>query len=330
MPLAAALLIPAFALAVLVTTAVQGTSSALLGASAANAAVCTPDARLAPPGPSAGRTAGLSGGQVARAAYAAGWRGPDLVIAVAVAKAESNWAPGARNENTNGSTDLGLFQINTVHAGILAEGDWRDPAANARMAYQVWTDAGERWGPWVTYWRGTYKEHLGAAQAAVEGTADLAAAMTGCTRDVVTGGLSDPGPGGQASDGYTPRAANVRALTRTRWGCKARSAPCVSSIHGYAPRNIAGTGTPSDHASGNAADIMIPQWQSAAGLALGDEIAVFWTTNAAATGIKYVIWNERIWSAERAAEGWRPYRHPCGCGGATLAHKDHVHVSVKH
>ncbi len=336
--IAAAVAVPVFAIGTVVMGAAGAQEGALLAAGATNGGVCVPDARLAPPGPSAGRTAGLSGGQVARAAYAAGWRGADLVIAVAVAKAESDWNPTARNENTNGSTDLGLFQVNTVHAAILATGDPMDPTDNARMAYQVWTDAGGRWGPWVTYWRGTYKEFLADAQAAVGNVASVAASTVGCSATLVTaGGLSDPGPGPQAANGYTPRGENVRALTRARWGCSSgRARPCVSTIGGYAKRMIAGTSTSSDHASGNAADIMLGRgYGTAASQALGAQIAEFWMTNAQATGVKYVIFSKRIWYAGRDPvrpfSQWRPYCHPgAGCnGGDTLMHVDHVHVSVK-
>lgn len=38
-------------------------------------------------------------------------------VMVAVAKAESNLNPLAINRNTNGSRDIGLFQINSVHGG---------------------------------------------------------------------------------------------------------------------------------------------------------------------------------------------------------------------
>lgn len=329
---------PALLIGSVVMTAGGAQNAAWSGPGAASAAVCVPDARLAPPGPRAGRTAGLSGGQVARAAYAAGWRGADLVIAVAVAKAESGWNPTATNQNTNGSTDIGLFQVNSVHAAILATGNPLDPTDNARMAFQVWTDAGQRWGPWVTYWRGTYKQHLEDAQAAVAGVASVAASTAGCSPALVSaGGLSDPGPGPQAANGYTPRGENVRALTRARWGCGARPEPCIATIGGYAKRMIAGTSTPSDHASGNAADIMLPRrgYGTPAAQALGAQIAEFWMTNASKTGVKYVIFSKRIWYAGRDPVApfaqWRPYCHPGGgCdGGDTLMHVDHVHVSVK-
>jgi len=42
--------------------------------------------------------------------------------------------------------------------------------------------------------------------------------------------------------------------------------------------------------------------------------------NARRLGIMYMIWNRRIWSASRAAEGWRTYSGP-------NPHTDHVHFS---
>ncbi len=38
-------------------------------------------------------------------------------------------------------------------------------------------------------------------------------------------------------------------------------------------------------------------------------------------GVMYVIWDGQMWSASRAAEGWRPYRGPS-------PHTDHVHISL--
>lgn len=310
---------PVVMVATLTVVAFSSAQSGYVAASRPNAGRCAPDVRMAAPGASA---AVLGGQQVVKAAHAAGFRGDDLVVAVAVARAESDWNPVAKNQNSNGTTDYGLFQINSIHEAILARGDWRNPADNARMAFQVWSDAGNRWGPWVTYWRGTYKKHLDEALNAYNGTSRLLEQMPGCSGQVLSAvGLSDPGPGPQSASGYTPRAENVRAVTRARWGIK--------SIYGYAPRNIAGTRTPSDHATGNAADIMLgSNYRSPAVKAKGWEIARFWQQNAALAGVKYVIFDAQIWSAERAAEGWRPYQHPGGFASDVFAHRDHVHVSV--
>lgn len=331
-------LVAGFMAVTVVLAAAMGGAGQSLQAQAAGAPACVTgaDQALAPPGPSAASSMAtrLTGAQVAKAAYAAGFRGEDLVIAVAVARAESDWHPRWTNANNNGSTDFGLFQINSIHSALLAKGDWRDPTDNARMAYQVWTAAGQRWGPWVTFWRGTYRAFVGDARAAVEGSSGSLTGLldrAGCSGAVVVaGGLTDPGTGAQGSDGLTPRAEAVKAATLQRWGCKTEADPCISTIGGYAPRMIAGTGTPSDHASGNADDIMLPDYTSGASRSLGNSIAQFWVDNAARAGIHYVIFNHQIWSREHSNEGWRPYRHPSGAHSPTLDHENHVHVSVLH
>lgn len=87
----------------------------------------------------------------------------------------------------------------------------------------------------------------------------------------------------------------------------------------------------SDHQEGRALDAMIPGWDTPAGKALGDKIADWVVDNHAQLGVKYVIWNARIWSTTRPEQGWLT----CGQGGhcyngadATQAHRDHVHISV--
>jgi hypothetical protein len=266
----------------------------------------------------------LKAADVARAAYAAGFRGADLVIFVAVARAESGWDPAAKNANTNGSTDYGLMQINSVHAAILAGGTWWEPNDNAVMARTVWEDAGSSWAPWVTYWRGTYRQWMGDATRAVT---EALRGRAGCDRvDLVSGGIADPGAGQQGANGLTPRAQAVKSATMQRWGCARKTAPCVLYIGGYAARNIAGTDTPSDHSTGNAADAMLPRdYRSPAANALGWEMANFWRANAKAAAVKYIIFDDKIWVL--GDKNWRPYRHPGG-GGDTLQHRDHVHVSV--
>lgn len=308
-----------------------GGSGALDAASVTQVGVCMPDARLAAPGPAAGRSGSVSMGQVITAAYAAGFRGDDLVIAGAVAKAESDLHPRAVNQNTNGTQDLGTWQINTIHGAILRSGDPFALADNARMAFQIWNDAGQRWGPWVTFWSGSYAKFMDEARAAVQGKADIFTA-DGCNgaAQVSGAGLADPGAGPQGSDGLTPRAEAVKAATLQHWGCKTEVHPCISTVGGYAPRNIAGTSIPSDHASGNADDIMLPDYTAAPSRTLGNEIAQFWVDNATKTGVHYVIFNHRIWSKEKAAQGWRPYQHPGGGHSPTLDHENHVHVSVLH
>jgi len=101
----------------------------------------------------------------AKAAIAAGFPAAELVTAVAVAGAESGWNPTATHVNSNGSVDYGLFQVNSVHADLLASGNWQLPADNARMALAVWKSSG--WRAWSTHNSGSYQGYVGAARTAV-------------------------------------------------------------------------------------------------------------------------------------------------------------------
>ena len=76
---------------------------------------------------------------------------------------------------------------------------------------------------------------------------------------------------------------------------------------------------------------MIPNHDSTAGIALGTEIADWARTNAGPLGVTYIIWREHLWSAARAAEGWRRCGQSASCYTGpddSAAHRDHVHISV--
>lgn len=89
----------------------------------------------------------------------------------------------------------------------------------------------------------------------------------------------------------------------------------------FGVRTVLGVGdrpTPgSDHPKGLALDFMV-------GAATGDQLAGYVQANAARLGVTYVIWRQRLWSAGRADEGWRPMADR---GSPTANHYDHVHVS---
>ncbi len=111
-------------------------------------------------------------------AAAAGFKGvKDLPTAAAIAFAESSGNPSATNKNSNGSTDYGLWQINSVHGALLKQGEWSNPADNAKMAYKVYSDAGNSFKPWVTYKTGAYLKYMAQATASVAGSG--AEALTG-------------------------------------------------------------------------------------------------------------------------------------------------------
>jgi hypothetical protein len=264
------------------------------------------------------------GGSVAKAAYSAGFRGNDLVIAVAVSHAESGWNPTATNANSNGSIDYGLWQINSVHAALLSHGNWRDPDFNASVAFQIWSEA-HGWAPWVTFWDGSYEQYMGVAATLV----DALTAPTAACAPVAAGALVDPGNGPQApGDMLRPRAEEVKADTMATWGCASIPAPCISAIEGYAPRMIAGTKVVSDHATGRAVDLMLgSDYRSPVKHQLGEQIANYWATHLSQFGGHYVIFDKRIFTSESSR--WAPYVHPSGGHNDTLDHVNHIHVSVK-
>lgn len=80
-------------------------------------------------------------------------------MGVAIALAESGGRTQALNtSNRNGSTDHGLFQINSVHKALLEQYDWKDPVQNAKMALRIYRDAGSKWTPWSVYKSGSYRK----------------------------------------------------------------------------------------------------------------------------------------------------------------------------
>lgn len=74
-----------------------------------------------------------------------------------------------------------------------------------------------------------------------------------------------------------------------------------------------------DHGSGRAVDVMVSG-------STGWAIAEFVRANAGSLGVSYVIYAQKIWSADRAGEGWRYMEDR---GSATANHFDHVHVSFE-
>ncbi|WP_299039960.1 M23 family metallopeptidase [uncultured Pseudokineococcus sp.] len=168
-----------------------------------------------------------------------------------------------------------------------------------------------------------------AVQLATELAGAGAGALSGGTGDVVPAAASGPvlcggGPaltcaptGLAGEEGLTPDALRVLRCVQQTFG---------DHTYGGVGKRAANPG--SDHPSGRAVDVMVDAWDTSAGRAHGDDVAAYLQTNAAGLGVKYLIWGAQIWHAERPDEGWRPYTHPSGGGGPTLAHLDHVHVSV--
>ena len=73
-----------------------------------------------------------------------------------------------------------------------------------------------------------------------------------------------------------------------------------------------------DHGAGRALDIMVTG-------PTGFQIAEYVRAHAGRLGVSEVIWAQRIWTVQRAGEGWRAMENR---GSTTANHYDHVHVSV--
>ncbi len=108
--------------------------------------------------------AALSGSAMNTLARRVGFRGQDLITALAVAFGESDWNPRAFNRNRNGSVDRGLWQINSIHGALSTF----DPLGNARAAWQL-SEHGRNWVPWVAYNNGRYRQFLDEATTAALG-----------------------------------------------------------------------------------------------------------------------------------------------------------------
>lgn len=106
----------------------------------------------------------LSASQIAGYAAKAGVKGQNIVIATAIALAESSGDTDVTHVNSDGSTDYGVWQINSVHADLLAGHNWRDPADNAAMMFSI-SNGGTNWKPWSTYKSGAYLKHMAEASA---------------------------------------------------------------------------------------------------------------------------------------------------------------------
>jgi peptidoglycan hydrolase CwlO-like protein len=108
--------------------------------------------------------------QIAFVAQKAGFTGQNLIIAVAVALAESGGDAYAEGDVAIGGS-FGLWQVFCMaHPDLIPPSNpdsvaWYDPYQNAQFAYQI--SGGSNWYPWSTYKHGTYQSFMDEARAAV-------------------------------------------------------------------------------------------------------------------------------------------------------------------
>lgn len=126
----------------------------------------------------------------------AGFPADTCVEAAATGYAESSLVTNAVNRNTNGSVDLGVFQINSVHkpAGMSMTA-WTkkmfSPIDNAKEALRI-SGGGRNWSPWYAHGTSRYRTGLKLAR---EEWAKLKAdtkSGTGEVKTEVDAGIAQP------------------------------------------------------------------------------------------------------------------------------------------
>jgi len=170
-----------------------------------------------------GLPAGTKPSQVAASvASRAGFSGNDLVVAVAIAEAESSFVP---TETNLAGRVVGLWQVYyDQHLDLVVEGKPIDiarlaePYYNAQAAHMIFVKSG--WGPWDTWWQdagrrtgpgeGAYKAHILEAQEAVTSLGGTAATGCGGHLDVVPG-VAMTCPSLSASRGYGSGGSGIYA-----------------------------------------------------------------------------------------------------------------------
>jgi len=287
------------------------------------------------------RVAGLDGEQLSTATQIVTegqrLRVPDygLVVAIATARQESGLRPLRYGDRDS----LGPFQ---QRSGWGSAVERIDPTTSARLFFSggrggqrglLGVQGYERLAVTVaaqtvqlSAYPDAYADDEAPARQIVSAILDRSLSVADTAACTVTAvGPLQPGtrcqPSGLAAeDGLTPSALQVLRCIHAAW---------PTQIPGYAGVGYRAANPGSDHPAGRAVDAMVPSWQSPAGRRLGDDVAAYVQASAATLNVRYIIWNARIWSPDRADEGWRPYRHPSGASDPTSMHLDHVHVSVR-
>lgn len=155
-----------------------------------------------------------------------------------------------------------------------------------------------------------YADHEGDARV-------LASALSGWSPATLSCSITHSGYSAQQAGeaGFTPRAQTVADELKVWFGDD-------TPISTYQTPNGSST-----HDRGLALDVFFPM-QDGAGGREGWAAAHWLVAHADRLGIAVVIYDDRIWSARRGAQGWRDYQHPSGSTTDTDRHLDHIHVDV--
>jgi hypothetical protein len=91
-----------------------------------------------------------------------------IVLAIAVAMAESSCNPSAVYTNPNGCRDRGLWQIDSCAHPNVSDACAFQIQCNANAAWLI-SNKGTYWAPWATYQNGAWTNYLSAARGAISG-----------------------------------------------------------------------------------------------------------------------------------------------------------------
>ena len=155
----------------------------------------------------------------------------------------------------------------------------------------------------------------------------VASALTGRIRASLScrhGGASSAEADGLDGRGLTARAAAVRTDVLGAFG--------TLPLGGFASGGVRSGHMPgSAHYEGRAIDVFFRP-VNASSKQRGWAVAQYLVAHAARLAVDTVIFDARIWTARRAADGWRDYEvDATGRSAAALRvleHRDHVHVDV--
>jgi len=92
----------------------------------------------------------------------------EIVLAIAVAMAESSCNPGAVYTNPGGCRDRGLWQIDDCAHPNVSDACAFQVQCNADAAWLI-SNKGGNWAPWSTYQNGAWTNYLSAARSAISG-----------------------------------------------------------------------------------------------------------------------------------------------------------------
>lgn len=168
----------------------------------------------------------------------------------------------------------------------------------------------------------------------------VAAVAVAAVASLVVGAADTPNPGEQASccaglvsAAPNPQEAAPRHVKRElpvgvapEKGLQVDTILAARAVSGMFPAIMKIGGVRPDsmrwHPNGLAIDVMIPNYRSAEGKALGDRIVAFALDNAARFGLNHVLWRQTSYGPKRAP------RRMSSRGSDTANHFDHVHIAT--